>query len=46
MGPFYFVPCIPPFWGAFVYLWLARFHQIEGELPTQWPLQWPAFFKL
>ncbi len=21
-----------PFWGALVYLWLARFHQIEGEL--------------
>jgi hypothetical protein len=24
---FRFVPCIPPFFGALIYLWLVRFHQ-------------------
>ncbi len=23
---FHFVPCFPPFWGAFVFLWLVGFH--------------------
>ncbi len=32
VGPFILFLVFPLFGGALVYLWLARFHQIEGEL--------------
>jgi len=30
---FHFIPCIPPFLGALVYLWLAGLHHLPLEQP-------------
>jgi hypothetical protein len=44
VGHSFFVPCIPPFLGALIYLWLARFHHYRFDLmnsPVATPL-WPS----